>query len=189
MEDKRKTSVYSRNTIEFVTVAAEYCAYIEGAESRARNEFIATVLKILPLLYLKASLLEQLEGDEDYYAETFVTEHDYEFIRLTLAGVMADCDDYLDLCNEDVRFNDESVMKTVSEDLSDIYQAMKNFVETYRLGIDDNMYEALVEVSQAFSLYWGQTLVNAMRALHRIKYSHSADEDEMREEDEDFDEL
>ena len=177
MTGDKKTVIYSRNTIEFVTVATEFCAYLEGAEGKLRKEFVDTVLKLLPLLYLKASMLERIESDTEFLPEAFVTEQDYEFLRLTLSGVMATEDDYLDLCNEAVRFDDEPMVKNISEDLADIYQALKNFVETYRLGLEDNMYEATAEIAQSFSMYWGQTLTNAMRALHRVKYSFS-DEDE-----------
>ena len=54
----KKTIVYSRNTVEFVTVAAEFCAYLEQSEGRKCRDFTDTVLKLLPLLYLKAALLE-----------------------------------------------------------------------------------------------------------------------------------
>ena len=100
----KKDVVYSRDTIEFVTVAAEFCAYLEQSEGRKRKDFIGTVLKILPLLYLKASLLPLVEGAEDFLPEAFVSEQDYEFMRLTLAGIMGDKDDYLDFCNDEVRF-------------------------------------------------------------------------------------
>ena len=48
--DEKKNVVYSRDTIELVTVAAEFCAYLEQSEGRKRKDFIDTVLKILPLL-------------------------------------------------------------------------------------------------------------------------------------------
>ena len=51
-------------------------------------------------------------------------------------------------------------------------------METYRIGLEENMYEAVAEVRNAFVLYWGQTLTNAMRALHRVRYSPEDDEDE-----------
>ena len=180
MEDnEKKKVVYSRDAIEFVTVAAEFCAYLEQSEGRKRKDFMGTVLKILPLLYLKASLLPAVEGAEDFLPEAFVSEQDYEVMRLTLADVMGERDDYLDFCNEDVRFSDEPAMKTISEDLADLYQALKNFVETYRVGIDENKYEAVAEVGYSFSLYWGQTLANTLRALHRAKYApQNEDEDE-----------
>lgn len=99
-------------------------------------------------------------------------------VRLTLSALLGEKDDYLDFCNEGVKFSDEPAVKTISEDLADIYQALKNFVETYRIGLEENMYEAVAEVRNAFVLYWGQTLTNAMRALHRVRYSPEDDEDE-----------
>ena len=131
----KKTIVYSRNTVEFVTVAAEFCAYLEQSEGRKCRDFTDTVLKLLPLLYLKAALLEDIEGAEDFLPEAFVSEQDYEFVRLTLSALLGEKDDYLDFCNEGVKFSDEPAVKTISEDLADIYQALKNFVETYRIGL------------------------------------------------------
>lgn len=185
MKDKRRV-VFSKNTVEFVTVAAEYCAYIEQSEQRRKCDFVSTMLKLLPLLYLKASMMEPVEGDEEFLPEAFLSEADYEFVRLTLAGIMGDDDDYLDFNDENVRFNDEVMAKTVSEDLSDIYQALKNFVETYKLGMEEHMYEAVTAVHEAFDLYWGQDLVNAMRALHKVK-NHPQDEEEDECEDPDCD--
>lgn len=176
MEDSRQI-IYSRNTLEFVTVAVEFCAYLEQSEGRKRAEFVDTMLKLLPLLYLKASLAEKVESGEDFYPEDFVTEHDYELIRTVLAGVMGEDDDYLDFYNEDARFSDEAVAKTVSEDLADLYQAIKNFSEAYKSGLDENMWEAVAAVKEGFELYWGQTLTNVMRALHRVRYT-PRDEDE-----------
>ena len=129
----KKTIVYSRNTVEFVTVAAEFCAYLEQSEGRKCRDFTDTVLKLLPLLYLKAALLEDIEGAEDFLPEAFVSEQDYEFVRLTLSSLLDGRDDYLDFCNEGVKFSDEPAVKTISEDLADIYQALKNFVESYRI--------------------------------------------------------
>ena len=175
--DKKKTIVYSHGTVEFVTVAAEFCGYVEGAQGRNRKDFINTILKLFPLLYLKASLLKAVEVEEDFYPETFVTEQDYEYLRTSIAAVMGEHDDYLDLCNEDVRFSDEPMMKSISEDIADVYQAVRNFVETYRIGIEENMFGAVAEIEQSFQLYWGQTLVNAMRALHRCKGMQEEDDD------------
>lgn len=177
--EKKKTIVYSRDTVEFVTVAAEFCGYVEGSQGRNRKDFVNTILKLLPLLYLKASLLQTVEVEEDFYPETFVTEQDYEYLRMTIAAVMGEHDDYLDLCNDDVRFSDEPMMKSISEDIADVYQAVRNFVETYRIGVEENMLGAVAEIEQSFNLYWGQTLVNAMRALHKCKGMQEEDDDDL----------
>lgn len=109
--------------------------------------------------------------------ETFVDESAYEAVRLAVAAVMADGDDYLDVFVEDMRYSDTPIRKTVSEDLADIYQDVKDFVSVYRLGFDETMHDALAICEEHFATYWGQVLVNTMRALHEVKYNHPADED------------
>ncbi|KAB4198372.1 DUF5063 domain-containing protein, partial [Bacteroides uniformis] len=53
---KESQVIFDRNTVEFVTVAAEFCKFLEQAEGVKRSAFVDTSLKILPLLYLKASM-------------------------------------------------------------------------------------------------------------------------------------
>ena len=74
--------IYSKNIIEFVTVSAEYCAFIERTPELERDEFIDKIIKILPLLYLKATLLSPEEPEEEGYTERFVTECLYEHISM-----------------------------------------------------------------------------------------------------------
>ena len=173
--------VFDRNTVEFVTVAAEFCAFLERSEQMKRVSFVDTLLKILPLLYLKASMLPKVENVEDS-PEHFVTEDDYEVLRLTIASIMAEKDDYLEVFMEDMRYSDTPIKASVSEDLADIYQDVKDFVSVYRLGFDETMYAALAVCEENFALYWGQKLVNTLRALHDVKYN--AKEDEADDSDE-----
>lgn len=64
--------IFERNSVEFVTVAAEYCALIERSEGQKRADFADTLLKILPLLYIKASMLPECEVMGDDGLEAFV---------------------------------------------------------------------------------------------------------------------
>lgn len=175
--DENHSVIFHRDTVEFVTVAAEFCGFLEHAEGQSRYTFVSTALKLLPLLYLKASLLPPCEPLGMMEPETVVGEDDYEAVRLTVAGIMADADDYLDVFVEDMRYSDTPIRKTVSEDLADIYQDVKDFVGVYRLGFDETMHDALVICKEHFATYWGQVLVNTMRALHEVKYSFTVDED------------
>ena len=176
---EEESIIFHHDTVEFVTVAAEFCGFLERTNRIERWEYIDTALKILPLLYLKASLLpqcEQLGMDE---LETFVTEEDYEVVRLTVAEIMADKDDYLDVFLQDMRYSDIPIRKNISEDIADIYQDIKNFIEVFRLGFNDTMHDAIAICKENFALYWGQTLVNTMRALHEVKFSNDTNENEM----------
>ena len=58
---KESQVIFDKNVVEFVTVAAEFCAFLERAEGMKRSMFVDTTLKILPLLYLKASMLPKCE--------------------------------------------------------------------------------------------------------------------------------
>ena len=87
--EKESQTIFDKNVIEFVTVAAEFCAFLERAERMKRSTFVDTSLKILPLLYLKASMLPKCETIGDEALETYVTEEIYEILRINLSGLMA----------------------------------------------------------------------------------------------------
>ena len=110
--------------------------------------------------------------------ESFVTEDDYEVIRLNLQELLADRDDYLDVFVEDMKYSDTPIRKSIAEDLSDIYQVVKDFVCQFRSGLNETMHDALAQCREHFIGYWGQTLVNTMRALHEVKYNHTDEEEE-----------
>jgi hypothetical protein len=175
--------IFERNTVEFVTVAAEFCAFIERSEGQQRAEFVDTLLKILPLLYIKASMLPECEVMGDDSLETFVTEDDYEVIRINLQEVLADHDDYLDVFVEEMKYSDTPIRKSIAEDLSDIYQAVKDFVCQFQSGLNETMHDALAQCRENFAAYWGQTLVNTMRALHEVKFSKTDNDDEEEYDD------
>ena len=167
----------NRNVVEFVTVAAEFCAFLEQAEQRSRKDFVSVALKILPLLYIKASMLEHQEPDEETEVETLVTEDDYNVIRITVAGILGEQDDYLDVFVQEMKYSDRPVLKTISEDLADIYQDIRNFVAVFKMGLEETMQASLAVCQQNFELYWGQTLVNTLRALHDVLYNQHIEDD------------
>ena len=184
---EKEDIVFSRNTVEFVTVAAEFCAYIERANDHTRKEFIGTLLKLLPLLYIKAQMLPDGEPMNEDELETFVTEETYEVVRLTLTDILAQYDTYLDVFVAEMKYSDTPVTKSISEDLADIYQDVKNFVTQFQIGINETMHDAILECREHFRLYWGQTLVNTLRALHELEYNTPDDDtNDENAENEDF---
>lgn len=178
MKQQKESVLMNRNVVEFVTVAAEFCTFLEQAEQRSRKDFVSVSLKILPLLYIKASMLDALESNEEEELESLVTEDDYNVIRITVAGILGEQDDYLDVFVEEMKYSDRPVLKTISEDMADIYQDIRNFVEVFKMGMESTMRESLIKVQQNFELYWGQTLVNTMRALHDVRYNQQIEDTE-----------
>src|SRR5690606_17881936 len=89
--------IYDKNVIEFVTVAIEFCAILEGEEKLTRMEWADRMLKILPLLYLKASLLPEIVSTYDEAPEIFVQEEDYSRVEQLVYNIMGEEDIYLDV--------------------------------------------------------------------------------------------
>jgi len=167
--DSRSKVIFERNSVEFVTVAAQFCNFLENAQDMEREEFVDTALKMLPLLYVKALLLPEMElMDEDDELENYVTEESYSLMNAQLADIMGDRDDYLDVFVEDMKYSDQPVTRYISEGLADIYQDIKDFIFVFKQGVNRNMHNALAKCQENFRLYWGQKLVNTLRALHEV---------------------
>ena len=181
--EKESQTIFDKNVIEFVTVAAEFCALLERAERMKRSTFVDTSLKILPLLYLKASMLPKCETIGDEALETYVTEEIYEILRINLSGLMADKDDYLDVFVQDMVYSDQPIKKSISEDLADIYQDIKDFIFVFQLGLNETMNDSLAICQENFGTLWGQKLVNTLRALHDVKYNQEEEEEEVGNEE------
>lgn len=163
--------IYQKDVLEFVTVAVEYCRYLEQSEGCVREEFVDTVSKLLPLLYLKGTLLPLYESFSDDIPADYVTEENYDIIRTNIAYIMADRDDYLDVFVDDMKYSDEPILMTISENLADIYQDLKNFAYVYKMGVETEMLAALEQCKRSFQTDWGQKLTNVLRAIHEVKYS------------------
>lgn len=163
--------VFSKNVVEFVTVAVQYCTFLENPENQTSKEYTDKLTKLLPLLYLKAALLPETEIEEDIYPEITVTEDDYNYIISKLYTAYKENDTYLEVFLEDMKYSDTPIAASISEDIADIYQDIKNFISIYEQGIEENMSEGLYTCYENFKLYWGQKLVNVLRALHSLKYS------------------
>lgn len=79
--------------------------------------------------------------------------------------------DYLEVFVEEMAFSETPIIAHISENLSDIYQDLRNFAAIFERGIEEHMEEALFNCVEDFRDRWGQSLVNVLRAIHFAKYS------------------
>ena len=163
--------VFSKNVIEFVTVAAETCLFLENSAELPKTEFISTCTKILPLLYLKTSLVDASELDIDGNIEHFVTEEDYLYVKDQVESILGTDDSYLEVFHPDMAYSDTPIAAFISENLADIYQELKDFAANYSIGEEEIMEIALQVCLVTFAEHWGQKLLNALRAIHAVRYS------------------
>ena len=152
MTPSRENPIYAHDTLEFVTVAVEYCALMEKSEEQTEEEFVGTLLKLLPLLYMKVQLLPEVETDGAFVPDDQVTEEDYNFVRDNVYRLLHEHDEYeLLVWDEDMQ-TEESRWCSVSEGLADIYQALRNFVAVYQQRLEPCMLDALWQLRDNFEL-------------------------------------
>ncbi|MHB9056076.1 MAG: DUF5063 domain-containing protein [Paludibacteraceae bacterium] len=163
--------IYSNSVIEFTTVIAETCLFLENAEETSKPDFISKLIKLLPLLYLKTSLIDVSLEESDGNIERFVTEDDYLFVKNQIENLLGPDDSFLEVFHPDMPYSDTPIAAFISENLADIYQELKDFVMNFQIGEAEMMTSALVVCVEAFAGHWGQKLLNALRALHALRYS------------------
>ncbi len=169
--------IYAPAVIDFIRVAAEYCLFLEHLDgSTDRQTLLDRMTKFLPMIYLKATLLPELEmqGDEDL--PEVVTEEDYNYVQHAVWNHLRADDSYLEVFTPDMQFSEEPLTANISEDLADIYQDLKNFVSVFADRNEPLMADAIARVRDHFVTYWGQKLVNAMRPLHELRFAEPTDE-------------
>ena len=169
--DNNSDPVYSRNVVEFVAVANEFCKYAVHASELNGDEMLKIMQRILPLMYLKASLLPQLDPFFEDGNEKFVTEADWTVINETLKKKFGTANDYLEVFDEKINDSEGPVVASISEDMADIYQDIKDFLLLYQTGTGEVMNDSVWECRMNFENFWGQKLVNSMRAIHKFIYS------------------
>src|SRR5512133_2594696 len=99
----RQGPVYSRTVVEFVAVANEFCKYADRASEVKGEDLLKILQRLLPLLYIKASLLPELEPVFEDGNEKFVTEETWIKIHETYRSKFGTADDYLEVFDEKIK--------------------------------------------------------------------------------------
>ena len=163
--------VYSKNVVEFATVANEYCNTIEHVSKFTAEENIQKLQKLLPLLYLKAAVLPKSEQVLEEELEKYVSELDYNILHQKWLQLLNEYDNFYEVFDPNIQFGQEKVTASISENLMDIYQDVKNFLISYSIGNEEVMNDALCDCTYHFEEFWGQQLVNVLRAVHMLVYN------------------
>lgn len=172
MEENIEDIVYSKNVFEFVTVANEYCAFVEKGYEISQKDFFAKIQKLLPLLYLKAALLPELKAVNTEGCEKFVSLEEWELINNIMTTVLGDFNSFNEVYDPLMQDNENSTTVSIAENIADIYQDLKDFINLYNIGSLEMMNDAIYECKNNFKKYWGQRLVNILRPIHYIFYGN-----------------
>jgi len=169
--DTNSDPVLFRNVIEFVAVANEFCKYTEHAPELKGDELLKILQTHTTFDYLKGSLYPKLDPFFEDGNEKFVTEADWNNINEILKEKFGTANDYLEVFDEKINDAEGAIAASISGDMADIYQDVKDFLLLYQTGTGEVMNDAVWECRMNFENFWGQKLVNSMRAIHKFIYS------------------
>lgn len=165
------------NELAFIALTNEYCQAIENAsQGISRDAFVNTMVKLLPRIYICANDLD-LNPMTNVYIDPTLEEATYEQVRETISQVMADEDIYLEVFLNDMKYSDTPISVSISENLADLYQEFFNLISAVQYATTSDQSDLLGLCYENFTDYWGQTLVNVLRALHNVRYTATDDID------------
>jgi hypothetical protein len=168
MDDPQKELVFSRKVMEMITVANEFCIFIEECEKYERIQILAFFEKIIPLLYLKGSLLPDIVVSDESANQRFVTEEEWETCCNRLKQKLSKADTFYSNETPGVK---ECVKYSLAEQITDIYQDMKDFILLYQVNTMAARENAVFSCKLFFENHWGYRAIRAGYAIHHILYS------------------
>ena len=177
MMEKEEKVIYSRQVVEFAASANEYCKYLESTQDINGIEILKVMQRLLPFIYLRASLLPLLEPELEETNEKTVTEFDWTRMHDSLLSKMGNNDPFPVIVSAGDP-SDGLYTGSIAENLTDIYQDLKDFIVSYKSGKEEVMNDAVWEVLMNFEEFWGKKLLNVLLAIHSVLYSEAGDADE-----------
>ena len=160
--------VYSSEMLEFVKAANDCCTFLEQLKGTEGTEFIADTVGHLSGVYHTFLYTGESEPVLESPGEPTVTEQDWSALFQKVARILGPHNDFLRLADEGEFDRSELVNHTISEDLADVYQELRDFTAIYSRGMEELMNDAAWELKVRFGEHWGAKLLRALAALHHL---------------------
>lgn len=160
--------IYKPAVLDMFTVANEYCIFVENASAHNPADIYTYLHKVLPLLYLKGATLPDVDVQHPEANERFVTEEQWLAVYGGLKEKFGDSDAFL-MCDPGSG-DEEPAANSLAENLTDIYQDMKDFVLLFSKEIHAARENAVYEIARLFISHWGYRALKCQLHLHFLLY-------------------
>ncbi|MCB9016719.1 MAG: DUF5063 domain-containing protein [Lentimicrobiaceae bacterium] len=159
--------VFTKQIIEFLTVSNEFCHFTEKVAEYSKEDIIDYYRRILPLLYLKGSLVKSVTPSSPDDSERFVTEEEWELLFNTIRNKLYPDDHFW--MSSDPHDEDAELEKAgIGECIADIYQDMKDFLTLYQKNRYTAKENAVHDICTYYHDHWGPAATKALYALHLL---------------------
>ena len=167
--------VASRQVLEMLTVANDFCLFLEKEEEIPRENLLKYLQKVLPLIYLKASLLPEIIVSDEDAIEHYVTEEQWEDMFNLIRNTLGRDDEYY-MVDAGEHSHHDPVKASIAENIADIFQDLKDFVLLYQKPLLAFKENAVRDCRNLFETRYGYRVVNAHKAIHYLLYSQASAE-------------
>lgn len=163
--------MYSEEVLELAKSCQNFCKWIESTDETDAKSFATEGLKLLPGIYSKMISIPDFDPVFDESADKFVSEEEWSRIYQKVSTVLGAMNEYNDFAAKDEFDRTEITLRTISEDIADIYQDIKDFLEIFRNSPEEIMNDSLWECKANFTSSWGEKLLRVSKAMHAIYLS------------------
>ena len=160
---------YSQHVLELLRIGHEYCLYIENTDSHSAMELVSFAHKLFPMLYLKGLFLPDVETDPEEVGERYVTEEEWESVFNLLRNKLQEKDLFWTI-DPEITGGNEPVKLSLAENLTDIYQDLKDFIMQYQKKSRAAKEVAVKECKNWFHERWGKRIAEAVSYLHYLTH-------------------
>jgi len=174
MTDRPDDLTLSKPVLETVTVAQEFCYYFDDIDPKSPRGILEFIHRILPLLYLKGTFLPDIEVEYPEANERFVTPEQWEELFYALRDKFGKDDEYYIIDPEYIN-ETEPLKASLSENIADIYQDMKDFVLLFKKNTHAHRQNAVSEFKKLFQTHWGYRIANIIPKVHHLLYEDAAE--------------
>jgi hypothetical protein len=161
--------VYSRKVLEMITVANEFCLFLEKAGDYTVGELLNFLQKISPLIYLKGALLPDIEVEDEDATEHYVSEEQWETLFNILYNKFGE-NDLFYFIDQHEKSHSDPVKGSLAECYTDIYQDLKDFLLLYQKPLKIFKENAVKDCKRLFETRYGYRLLIAQSAIHCMQF-------------------
>jgi len=169
MEENFTSPEASLQALEFLRAGYEYVLFIEKIEDQEKEAIFDFYQKVAPLIYIKAALLPDIDLEYPDQSERFVTEEEWEQVFNDLRSRFGS-DDLYWFTDQQRSADFDPVKGSLAENLTDIYQDLKDFVLLYQKNTDAARQNAVYDIKKLFKSRWGIRILRSLNYLHSILY-------------------
>ena len=167
-QEKLRAFVYADEVVTFVRAANEAATFLEDLKEKNGRAFIVEALTHLSEVYRAILKIGDNEPLSEAGVETSVSEQEWAEVFQRILAILGPHNEILRPAEDDEFDRSDLVTHTISEDLADVYQELRDFTSLYSRGLEELMNDAVWEVKVRFTEHWGKKLLRSLSSLHDL---------------------